>query len=62
MTTDGPRTAGVVRYLPDRNDGGHYVTFQLEGPKHQYGCFLETLFQTGTPVIPAPGAVDDPCD
>lgn len=62
MTPAGPRTAGVVRYLPDRDDGGHYVTFQLEGPKHQYGCFLETLRTTGTPTIPAPGAIDDPCD
>jgi len=62
MTPAGPRTAGVVRYLPDVDDGGHYVTFQLEGPKHQYGCFLETLYRTGTPVIPAPGAVDAPCE
>jgi hypothetical protein len=55
-------TAGVVRYLPDFPMGGHYVNFQLEAPKHQYGCFLETLFATGTPTIVAGGATDDPCD
>ncbi len=64
IAPDGsPLTAGVVRYLPDRPRGGHYVTFQLEPPKHQYGCFLETLFATGTPTIVAgTGGPDDPCD
>ncbi len=63
VAADGsPLTAGVVRYLPDFPMGGHYVTFQLEPPKHQYGCFLETLFATGTPTIVEGGATDDPCD
>lgn len=62
MTPAGLRTAGVVRYIPDSDDGGHYVTFQLDGPKHQYGCFLESLNATGTPVIVAPAAEAAPCE
>lgn len=63
LASDGtPVTAGVVRHLPDRPQGGHYVTFQLEAPKHQYGCFLETLFAAGTPTIVAGAGADDPCD
>lgn len=59
-TPSGPRTAGVVRYLPDGDDQGHYVTFQLTEPKHQYGCFLETLL-SGTPTIPPPAPEETPC-
>jgi len=42
--------------------GGHYVTFQLEPPMHQYGCFVETLYATGTPVIVAGTTADAPCE
>jgi pimeloyl-ACP methyl ester carboxylesterase len=49
----GPRTAGVVRWLPDAEGAGHYVTFQIDGPQHQYACFLETLYETGIPTIVA---------
>lgn len=62
MAGDEARTAAVVRWLPDRDDGGHYVTFQLEGPKHQYGCFLETLLETGIPVVVEGQGIDDSCD
>ena len=64
MTSAGARTAGVVRWLPDFDDGGHYVTFQLDGPKRQYGCFLETLLSDpeGVPTIFAGGAADAPCE
>ncbi len=63
-TAAGPRTAAVVRWLPDVDDGGHYVTFQLDGPKHQYGCFLETLRTDpeGVPKVIAGTTVDGPCD
>jgi len=63
-TAAGPRTAAVVRWLPDVDDGGHYVTFQLEGPKHQYGCFLETLLTDpeGIPKVVAGTTLDGPCD
>ncbi len=55
-------TAGVVRYLPDFPMGGHYVTFQLEPPMHQYGCFVQTLYESGTPVIVEGTAADAPCE
>ena len=58
----GMRTGGVVRWLPDFDDGGHYVTFQLEGPKHQYGCFLESILEGGPVVIVEGGNIDDPCE
>lgn len=45
-------TAVVVQYNQDPVEDGHEVVFQLEEPKAQYRCFLETL-QRGTPVVPA---------
>jgi len=47
----GPRTAAVVRYPEDGIMEGHYVVFQREEPKHQYGCFLEDLARGRVPVI-----------
>ncbi|MBI4208458.1 MAG: hypothetical protein HY538_01965 [Deltaproteobacteria bacterium] len=47
----GPRTAGVVRYLEDGIRHGHWVAFQLDEPKQQYGYFLETLIRDGIPTI-----------
>lgn len=59
----GSRTAVVARYAPDTLSGldGHHVTFQLDAPKHQYGCLLENLAQGRAPVIPPGGDVNDPC-
>ena len=55
-TPGGPATGAFVQY-PDGILDGHHVTFQLEAPKYQYGCFLES-FATGTvPCIPV--AVED---
>ena len=49
----GPRTAVVVRYentvRPDHN--GHHVTFDIEAPKHQYGCFMEQLARGDAPIV-----------
>jgi len=47
----GPRTAVVVRYPEDGIREGHYVAFQREEPKHQYGCFLEDLAAGKAPTI-----------
>jgi len=47
----GPRTVAVVRYAKDGIQEGHYVAFQREEPKHQYGCFLEDLARGRVPVI-----------
>ena len=47
------RTGVVVRYedtlRPDHN--GHHVAFDMEAPKHQYGCLLEQLAEGKVPVI-----------
>jgi hypothetical protein len=61
-TPAGPRTGAVVRYLPDAEGAGHYVTFQLEAPQHQWGCFLETLAEDRAPTIVAGTTRDGPCD
>ena len=49
----GKRTAAVVRYentvRPDHN--GHHVAFDLDPPKHQYGCFLQYLSWQQAPVV-----------
>ncbi len=59
----GQRTAVVVRYentwRPDHN--GHHVTFDLDPPKHQYGCFMEQLAQGIAPVIHEGFLQGDPC-
>lgn len=47
------RTAVVVRYEEDGTPDvdGHYVTFQRDEVKHQYGCFLQNLAEGRTPVL-----------
>ena len=49
------RTALTVRYREDEATelDGHYVAFQLEAPKHQYGCFLQNLSEDKAPIIVA---------
>lgn len=58
----GATTSVVVQFVPDEFADGHYIYRQLAGVKHQYGCFLATYIATGTPTVPAPGALDGPCD
>jgi hypothetical protein len=59
----GERTAVVVRYFnagrPDFN--GHNVTYDIEPPKHQYGCFLHNLAQGRAPVIVEGTVQNGPC-
>ncbi|MAR90069.1 MAG: hypothetical protein CML06_04195 [Pseudomonadales bacterium] len=59
----GERTAVVVRYenthRPDGN--GHHVTFDLDAPKHQYGCFMEHLAQGRTPIVGEGWLQGGPC-
>ncbi|HVK98202.1 MAG TPA: hypothetical protein VM553_00245 [Dongiaceae bacterium] len=59
----GSRTAVVVRYEPDGTPGqdGHHVAFQLDAPKHQYGCLLQNLSEGRAPVIMQGGSEADPC-
>jgi hypothetical protein len=61
--SDGTHTTTnvVVQYLGDGVDDPHYLYRQLDAVKHQYGCFLRSYLDTGTPTVPAAGALDDPC-
>lgn len=59
----GKRTAVVVRYentvRPDHN--GHHVAFDLEAPKHQYGCFLQYLSWQQSPLVFEGGLQGEAC-
>lgn len=57
----GGKTRVVVQFAGDGIVDEHYIYRQLDGVKHQYGCFFATYVATGTPTVPAPGALDDPC-
>lgn len=59
----GSRTAIAVRHAEDEATelDGHYVTFQLESTKHQYGCFLENLKDNKAPVIVSGHQWDGSC-
>ena len=55
-------TAAALQYQPDTwTNEGHNVNHNLTETKHQYGCFLRTLIDTGMPTIPPPGPEADPC-
>ncbi|MGE5186817.1 MAG: hypothetical protein ACM31C_32410, partial [Acidobacteriota bacterium] len=56
------KTRVVVQYMGDGVVDPHYIYRQLDAVKHQYGCFLETYLATGTPTVPAPGGLTDPCN
>jgi hypothetical protein len=51
----------TVQYAaPDGHDG-HYVPFDLEGPKYQYSCFLSSALAGVATVPPASTSGLDPC-
>jgi hypothetical protein len=54
-------TAVVVQHPEDGIEDGHEVFFQLEGPRHQARCYLESYAATGTPVVVAPASLATPC-
>jgi hypothetical protein len=56
-----PYTGVVVQYANDGILDGHYVSFQLDAVKYQYGCFLHTFLTTGVAVVPAPAALGTAC-
>ncbi len=58
-----PLTFAVVRYEKDPIREGHYVSFQRDDAKHDYGCFLETLLTDpqGVPSIIRGSTFDGPC-
>jgi len=55
-------TGVVVQYEGDGFSDAHYIFAQLDEVKHQYGCFFETFFTTGTATVPAPAALGTPCE
>lgn len=58
----GEVLTGVInQWEEDSIDHGHYVTFQLDGPKYQYRCFLQSWLETGVPTVYAPGDLSSPC-
>ncbi|MEO8706940.1 MAG: hypothetical protein ABI867_43335, partial [Kofleriaceae bacterium] len=56
------KTRVVVQYMGDGIIDAHYIYRQLDTVKHQYGCFFASYLATGTPRVPAPGALADPCN
>ncbi len=57
---DSGKTAVVVQHRSDGVQDGHEVLYQLEAPKHQYRCFLETWLR-GTPVVLPDGPASAAC-
>jgi len=57
----GGVTAVVVQHPSDGIEDGHEIVFQTDPPKREYRCFLQTWAAGQTPLVPAPGAVDGPC-
>jgi hypothetical protein len=55
-------TRVAVQFEGDGIIDPHYIFQQLDGVKHQYGCFLFTHLRDGVATVPAPGALTDPCD
>ena len=56
-----PRTSVVVQWEGDGIADPHTVFSQLDAVKHQYGCFFETLWETGTAHVVAPAPLGTPC-
>lgn len=59
----GGLTRVVVQHAEGPVEDGHEVVFQLEGPKHQYRCFLASLLTDTVPRVPvAATSSDAPCE
>ncbi|MEM6789031.1 MAG: hypothetical protein AAF928_13630 [Myxococcota bacterium] len=59
--TGAPFTGVVVQYAGDGFSDPHVIFAQLDEVKHQYGCFFETFFTTGTATVAAPAPLGTPC-
>jgi hypothetical protein len=58
----GKVTAAAIQFFPDPvTQEGHWVNYNLPEVRHQYGCFLRTLIDTGTATIVAPAPEGSPC-
>lgn len=62
-SVDGDAYTGVVvQWANDGVHDGHEVFQYFDEVKHQYGCFLETYYRTGTATLPAPAPLGTTCD
>ena len=55
-------TGVVVQYEGDGLYDPHALYSQIPAVKHQYGCFLRSVRETGTAVVYAPAAEDAACE
>ena len=60
LPKDG-KTRVVVQFEGDGIIDPHYIYRQLDGVKHQYGCFLESYLKDGAPTVPEPNVLGHPC-
>jgi len=62
LKVDGKGLTGVaVQYKMDNILDGHHINFQLDEPKYQYGCFLQSVVEDGLGELYAPRELDSPC-
>ncbi len=54
-------TTVVAQHPADGIEDGHEMVFQTDPPKREYRCFLQSWAAGQTPVVPAPGDVNGPC-
>jgi hypothetical protein len=54
-------TGVVVQYEGDGIYDPHSIAFQLDAVKHQFSCFLDTVFRNGVGTVVAPGNPGDAC-
>ncbi len=61
-STNGDAYTGViVQFAGDGVTDPHTIFSQFEEVKHQYGCFLETFWRTGTAVVSPPAPMGSAC-
>ncbi len=62
VSLNGESYTGVaVQWAFDGVHDGHEVFQHFDDVKHQYGCFFETFYATGTGVVPAPAELGSAC-
>jgi len=62
LTSQGKKVTGVaVQYKMDDILDGHHVNFQLDAPKYQYGCFLQSYVRDGKATAYGPKELKDEC-
>jgi hypothetical protein len=62
LTAQGKKVTGVAEQF--KMDGildGHHINFQLDEPKYQYGCFLQSYVRDGKATVYGPKSVKDEC-